>query len=190
MGIVMLYRDDLAFEGRMRTVASADEKYWALTQNRLLTLRIQVLSGSSPWTRLRDRGGEPLGTDPANSRMHRLGFGESLSENRPDTRLEQSSVNALHQLEFNLLAPSEANSFALQSASEELGDNLAAPLSAPGKPENSCPPSVPDFAARVQASETSKLADITLDDMRIAQGADDCLQPIIKALEDCAQPPQ
>jgi len=41
----------------------------------------------------------------------------------------------------------------------------------------------------MQASETSKLADITLDDIRIAQGADDCLQPIIKALEDCAQPP-
>jgi len=57
MGIVMLYRDDLAFEGRMRTVANADEKYWALTQNRLLTLRIQVLSGSSPWTRRSDRGG-------------------------------------------------------------------------------------------------------------------------------------
>ena len=57
MGIVMLYRDDLAFEGRMWTVASADGKYWALMQNRLLMLRIQVLSGSSPWTRRSDRGG-------------------------------------------------------------------------------------------------------------------------------------
>jgi len=48
----------------------------------------------------------------------------------------------------------------------------------------------PEFAARMQASETaSKLADITLDDIHEARAADDCLQPIIKALEDCAQPP-
>jgi len=59
MGTVMLYRGDLVFEGRMRTVASADGKYRALTQNRLLTLRIQVLSGSSPWIHLGDRGGSP-----------------------------------------------------------------------------------------------------------------------------------
>jgi len=94
-----------------------------------------------------------------------------LSEHRPDTRLEQSPAKALHQL-----APPEANSFAPQNASEKLENDLVAPQA-------------PDFAARVQASETSKLADITLDDIRIAQGADDCLQPIMKALEDCAQPP-
>jgi len=68
-------------------------------------------------------------------------------------------------------------------------NNLLAQLSTLREPENNCAPPAPDFAARVQASETSKLTDITLDDIRIAQGADDCLQPIIKALEDCAQPP-
>jgi len=51
-------------------------------------------------------------------------------------------------------------------------------------------PPVPDFAARVQACKmTSRLADIFQDDIREAQAADDCLQPIMKALEDCAQPP-
>ena len=60
MGIVMLYRGDLAFEGRIRTVASASGNYSALTQNRLLTSRIQVQSGrSSPWIRWSDRGNSP-----------------------------------------------------------------------------------------------------------------------------------
>ena len=57
-----------------------------------------------------------------------------------------------------------------------LGNNLVAPLAS-------------DFAACVQASGiTLEPADITLDDIRRAQAADDCLQPIMEALEDCAQP--
>ena len=130
--------------------------------------------------------GEPLGTDQLSSQTHRLGPGESLSENRPDTHLEQSPARALHQLETNLLAPFEANSVAPSGVTE---NNLSAPLSTLRKPDNNCAPPAPDFVARVQASEASKLADITLDDIHIAQGADDCLQPIIKALEDCVQPP-
>jgi len=60
MEIVMLYRGDLAFEGRIRTVASASGDYSALTQSRFLTLRIQVLSGSnSPWIRWSDRWNSP-----------------------------------------------------------------------------------------------------------------------------------
>jgi len=60
MGIVMLYRGDLAFEGRIRTVASASGKHLTLTQYRLLTFRILVLSGrSSPWIQWSDRWYRP-----------------------------------------------------------------------------------------------------------------------------------
>jgi len=58
-------------------------------------------------------------------------------------------------------------------------------------PENSLIASrAPDLAARVHTSgPVQKLTDISLDDMRAAQVADDSLQPVMKALEDCAQPP-
>jgi len=77
--------------------------------------------------------------DRSGSHSYRLGPGESLSENRPDTRLEQSPEQALHQLE----------------TIESVADSLA-PLSALGKSENNLDaPQAPDFAARVQASKTA-----------------------------------
>jgi len=48
-------------------------------------------------------------------------------------------------------------------------------------------PPAPDFAARCETMP--RLADISLHDICEAQAADDCLQLIIKALEDCAQLP-
>ena len=47
-----------------------------------------------------------------------------------------------------------------------------------------------DIAARVQVLEvTLELAAVSIDDIRKEQAADDCLQPVMKALDDRARPP-